>query len=69
MIEGVENLVKHVGIPIDESLRMASLYPARAIKVDNTYGRLKRGHKANLVIFDDKFKVNAIVQDGILENK
>jgi N-acetylglucosamine-6-phosphate deacetylase len=68
MIEGVENLVKKVGINIDEALRMASLYPARAIKVDHEYGRIKRGFRANLVAFDDKFKVNAIVQNGIYEN-
>lgn len=67
MIEGVENLVKYVGITIDEALRMASLYPARAIKVDNLYGRIKRGHKANLVAFDEKFKVRSIVQDGVFE--
>jgi len=67
MIEGVENLVKRVGITIDEALRMASLYPARAINVDNKYGRIRRGYKANFVVFDDKFKVNAIVQDGIYD--
>ena len=27
MIEGVENLVKQVGLPLDEALRMATLYP------------------------------------------
>lgn len=64
MIEGVENLVKHVHINMDEALRMASLYPARAIKIDNKYGRIKRGYKANLVIFDDKFNVNGIVMEG-----
>jgi len=67
MIEGVENLVKKVGINVDEALRMSSLYPARAIKVDDQYGRIKRGCKANLVVFDDKFKVNGIVMEGKYE--
>ncbi len=34
MIEGVRNLVEHCGIALDEVLRMATLYPARAIGVE-----------------------------------
>jgi N-acetylglucosamine-6-phosphate deacetylase len=64
MIEAVENTVKKVGIPIDEALRMASLYPARSIKVDNQFGRIRRGFKANLVIFNEKFNVTAMMMDG-----
>lgn len=66
MIEGVENTVKHVGISIDEALRMATLYPARAIRVDNEYGRIKRGFKANLMIFNDNFKVTQMITSGKL---
>lgn len=66
MMEAVENTVKHVGIPIDETLRMASLYPARSIRIDQQYGRIKRGYKADLIVFDDKFKVHYVVSKGRL---
>lgn len=35
MRESVENCVKQVGIPLEEALRMASLYPAQVIKRDD----------------------------------
>lgn len=38
MIEGVRNLVEHCGIALEEVLRMATLYPARAIGVDKQLG-------------------------------
>lgn len=38
MIEGVRNTVEHCGIALDEVLRMATLYPARAIGVDKLLG-------------------------------
>ena len=42
MIEGVRNPVEHCGIALDEVLRMATLYPARAIGVDKQLGGIAR---------------------------
>lgn len=41
MIEAVQNSVEHVGIALDEALRMATLYAARAIGVDKQLEVLK----------------------------
>jgi len=65
MIEAVENSVKHVGIALDEALRMASLYPAKAIAVDDVLGSIEAGKIANLTIFTDHFKVVGTVVNGI----
>ncbi|NOH83399.1 N-acetylglucosamine-6-phosphate deacetylase [Vibrio sp. 03-59-1] len=67
MIEAVQNTVEHAGIALDEALRMATLYPAQAIGVDNKLGRIKKGMVANLAIFDNDFKVQATVVNGQYE--
>ncbi|ALP42600.1 N-acetylglucosamine-6-phosphate deacetylase [Aeromonas schubertii] len=64
MIEGVENLVKQVGLPLDEALRMAALYPARAIGWDSRLGSIQVGKIANLTVFNDDFKVLGTVVNG-----
>ena len=64
MIEGVENLVKQVGLPLDEALRMATLYPARAIGWDSRLGSIQVGKIANLTVFDQAFAVCGTVVNG-----
>ncbi len=64
MIEAVQNCVEHVGIALEEAIRMATLYPAQAIGVDHKLGRVRAGHVANLAIFDSQYKVTATVVNG-----
>jgi len=67
MIEAVQNTVEHVGIALDEALRMATLYAARAIGVEDKLGRVKKGMVANLAVFDRDFNVKATVVNGQYE--
>jgi N-acetylglucosamine-6-phosphate deacetylase len=67
MIEAVQNTVEHVGIALDEALRMTTLYAARAIGVENKLGRVKKGMVANLAVFDRDFNVKATVVNGQYE--
>lgn len=64
MIEGVRNLIQHVGLSREEALRMASLYPAKAIKIDDNYGKIAEGYKANIVLLNDNNQVEHIFQMG-----
>lgn len=64
MIEAVANGVRQVGLPLPEVLRMATLYPARAIALDHKLGWLGAGAIANLAIFDDQFQIIASVDGG-----
>jgi N-acetylglucosamine-6-phosphate deacetylase len=41
---------KKLNVPLEEALRMASLYPAEAVKVDQHKGRLRSGFDADLVV-------------------
>jgi N-acetylglucosamine-6-phosphate deacetylase len=64
MIEAVANAVRHVGIPLLEAIRMATLYPARVIGQEHELGRIKKGYLADLTIFDNDFVVQGVVQRG-----
>lgn len=64
MIDAVKNSVEHVGIALGETLRMATLYPARAIGVDATLGSIVPGKIANLTAFNHDFRVLATYVNG-----
>ena len=64
MINAVKNSVEHVGIPLDETLRMATLYPARAIGVEATLGSIEAGKTANLTAFNQDFQVLSTYVNG-----
>ncbi len=67
MIEAVQNTVEHAGIALEEALRMATLYPASAIGVEEKLGRIRTGMVANLTVFDRDFNVKATVVNGQYE--
>mgnify|MGYP003530992467 FL=1 len=64
MIEGVQNLVKHVRVSLEEALLMASTYPAKAIKVDDKYGYIKENYIADLVILDKELNISNMIVKG-----
>lgn len=65
MIDGIKNLVEHVGVSKEEALRMANLYPARALGIEKSFGKLKAGYKANIVMLDPSLEVQGVYQMGI----
>jgi N-acetylglucosamine-6-phosphate deacetylase len=44
--------VAQLGVPLDEALRMASLYPAQFLRLDDRRGRIAPGYRADLVHLD-----------------
>ncbi|WP_018183571.1 N-acetylglucosamine-6-phosphate deacetylase [Kaistia granuli] len=49
MIGAIRFMTGTVGIGLDETLRMASLYPAQFMGIDRTYGRIAPGARADFV--------------------
>lgn len=49
MIDAVNFMVETMHVPLEEALRMASLYPARAMRLDATHGHLRAGAVASFV--------------------
>jgi len=57
LMDAVRFTTREAGLPLAETLRMASLYPAAVIGLDNTLGRIACGYRADLVFFDEDFTV------------
>ncbi|UPL49748.1 N-acetylglucosamine-6-phosphate deacetylase [Hymenobacter sublimis] len=62
----VRNCVEQVGIPLAEALRMASLYPARVLGLDDQLGYLEAGYTADFWLFDDHLTSMATARAGEL---
>lgn len=52
MLQGVQNAVKYCGIPLDEALRMASLYPARLMGLNKKLGKIEVGFVGDFVVME-----------------
>lgn len=60
----VRNLVNDVGVPAEDAIHMASLHPAKMLGVDQTYGSLSVGKRANLIALNSQLKLQTIWIDG-----
>ncbi|MCL4106648.1 UNVERIFIED_CONTAM: hypothetical protein GTU68_009782 [Idotea baltica] len=69
MIEAVRIANTMAGIPLEEVLRMASSYPANVLGCDDQLGFIKPGYRADLVHFDESFKVHNTWVAGIAYDK
>ena len=57
MAGAVRNTVALLGLPLEEALRMASLYPAEFLGMDDRRGCIAPGYLADLVLLDDELNV------------
>jgi len=67
MATAVRNMVNWLNVPLAESIRMASTYPAQALGIDHHYGRIAPGFRANLVLLDKKLNVKTTWINGECE--
>ncbi|WP_299013089.1 N-acetylglucosamine-6-phosphate deacetylase [uncultured Photobacterium sp.] len=65
MLDGIRNLIQYVGISREEALRMATLYPAKALNIDNKYGKLVSGYKANITLLSENNDIHSVYQMGV----
>ena len=54
MMKAVKNCVQHAGIEKEEALRMATVYPAKILGLENEIGFVERNYKASFVVFDNE---------------
>lgn len=59
MISSVRYVHETLGLPLDEALRMASLYPAEAVRISGRKGRLLAGFDADFAVLDKGLSVKA----------
>ncbi|WP_419911474.1 N-acetylglucosamine-6-phosphate deacetylase [Hoeflea sp.] len=60
MIASVRVLVEQVGVELGEALRMASLYPARAMGIEASHGRIGEDARADFVHLTDALAVRQV---------
>ncbi|KRA51457.1 N-acetylglucosamine-6-phosphate deacetylase [Devosia sp. Root635] len=59
MIDAVEFMHSRIGLPFEEAVRMASLYPAEAMGIAGEFGHLRPGAVASFVHLSDERAVRA----------
>jgi N-acetylglucosamine-6-phosphate deacetylase len=64
MASAVRNAVSMLGVDIEQSVRMASRYPAEFLRLGHEIGRIAPGYRANLALLDDKLDVVETWIDG-----
>ena len=65
-IKALENLVRLVGLPVHTAVRMLTLTPAAIAGVASCKGSLEQGKDADIVVFNDRFEVQATFVGGEL---
>lgn len=60
MISAVRFMHETIGLELGEALRMASLYPAQAMRVDASHGRFVEGARADIVHLSEGLDVRGV---------
>jgi len=66
MDQACRNLMTHTNCGITQAFLLASRNPARALGMDHEIGSIAVGKKANLVLVDDRFRVQKVLLEGQL---
>ena len=64
MVQAVQNCVNHCDIQLPEALKMASLYPAKVMGLQNNLGKIEVGYTANLIILNELLNIKEIIFQG-----
>ncbi len=57
-LQSVKNGIRFMNLTLEESLRMASLYPARVMGLGEIYGKLKPGYQAKILLMDGDLNIH-----------
>lgn len=60
----VRNMVKLVGLSIQDAVKMATLNPARVMGIEKEKGLLAKGKNADIVVFDDNINIFLTMIEG-----
>lgn len=63
MLFGIQNLIRD-GIPMEDISKMASLNPAKTLKLDHLTGSIRVGKAADLVVLNEDYTVFSTYVDG-----
>ncbi len=55
-----------IGIPVEQAVLSATLYPARAIHADNEIGSIEKGKRADFIVMDKNYNIEKVYSGGNL---
>lgn len=61
------NCVQHMGIPLEDAIRAATENPAKAIGIDDEYGKIAPGQYGNILLVDNELHLRGIIHRGKLQ--
>ena len=62
--EQLQNLVEKALVPVDYAINMATINPARYLRVDDHKGKICAGYAADMVILDKNYDVVQVFHHG-----
>lgn len=67
VIDAVRNMTHAVGVPLIDTLKMATINPAKALELEDSIGSIAVGKCADLIAVNDKFEVKFVMVDGKIQ--
>ena len=64
MQQAIQNCVEKANIPLEEAIRMATIYPAQVANLDQDLGSIEVGKRACFIHFSDDLIIQQVWYDG-----
>ena len=65
LMDCMRTVVKKMGIPLETAVACATINPAKSLGVEEEYGSIEKGKKADIVLLDSDLKLTAVIKDGV----
>ncbi len=62
--KAVYNMIHIVGVQLQDAVRMATLNPAKAIKIHDIKGSIEIGKDADMILIDEDIQVHKVIKKG-----
>ena len=61
----MRTVVKEMQIPLETAIACATINPAKSLEIDDQYGSIKAGKKADIVLLKENLDLQAVIKDGV----
>ena len=65
LMDCMRTVVKKMDIPLETAVACATINPAKSLGVEDQYGSIEKGKKANIVLLDSELELKGVIKDGI----
>ena len=65
LMDCMRTVVKKMGIPLETAVACATINPAKSLGVEEEYGSIEKGKKADILLLDSNLELTAVIKDGV----